>query len=95
MNTLDRDALALTPEQLEDLTVAERINHETRANPASPYTNKIIGVWHGEVVAVGETRDEVYDHLLALGDSDFQAIVREASADYDAPLRIGPLRGGR
>ena len=73
-------------EQEENLKVANRINRETRANPSSPYAGKYIGVWHGEVVVVGDTLDEVCDALDAMGDRDDEAVAIEASADYDTKI---------
>ena len=74
--------------QQKNLEVAERINRETRANPASPYAGKYIGVWHEEVVAVGETLDEVSKQLDALGDKNFEAVCIQASVDYDKPVML-------
>lgn len=73
-------------EQEKNLKVAKRINHETRANSASPYSGKYIGIWHGEVVVVGDTLDEVCDALDAMGDRDDEAVAIEASADYDSKI---------
>lgn len=94
MNLVDEAPLALTDEQKKNLEVANRINRETRADPDSLYAGKTIGVWHGQVVAIGDTLDEVSAQLDVLGDKNHEAIVREASADYDAPLWVFPFHGG-
>lgn len=73
----------LTDEQQKNLEVAQRINRETRSNPDSAYAGKTIGVWHEEVVAVGETLDEVCKQLDELGDVGQEAVVIEASRDYE------------
>lgn len=83
--------LQISDEQKKNLAVAERINRETRANPNSPYAHKYIGVWHQEVVTVGETLDEVCDRLTALGDTEHQSVVRAASADYEGKIAIWNL----
>lgn len=92
MNALANSELKMSAEQEKNLTVANRINRETRANPDSPYTGKFIGVWHEEVVAVGETLDEVSWQLDELGDKDFQAVCLGASIDYETPVMIWGLR---
>ncbi len=73
-------------EQQKNLEVAQRVNRETRANPDSAYAGKIIGVWHEEVVAVGDTLDEVCARLDKLGDVSNEADVIEASIDYEAKV---------
>lgn len=73
-------------EQEKNRKIAQRINRETRANPGSPYSGKYVGVWHEEVVVIGETLDEVCNALNAMGDHDDQAVAIEASADYDAKV---------
>ena len=80
--------LRLTPSetQQKNLEVAQRINRETRANAASPYAGKYIGVWHEEVVAVGDSLDEVSKQLDALGDENLEAVCIQASVDYDTKI---------
>ena len=78
--------ITTTVEQQSNLEVANRINRETRTDPASPYAGKFVGVWHGEVVVVGDTLDEVCDALDAMGDHEDQAVAIEASADYQSKV---------
>lgn len=92
MITFSNLELATSVEQEKNLEVANRINHETRANPDSLYAGKYIGVWHEEVVAVGETLDDVCQQLDELGDKDFQAVCLGASIDYETPVMIWGLR---
>ena len=80
----------LTPSQMQqkNLEVAQRINRETRADAASPYAGKYIGVWHEEVVAVGDSLDEVSRQLDALGDENLEAVCIQASVDYEKPVML-------
>ena len=78
--------MTTTVEQKSNLEVANRINRETRANSSSPYAGKFVGVWHGEVVVVGDTLDEVCDALDAMGDYEDEAVAIEASADYQSKV---------
>ena len=78
--------MTTTVEQKSNLEVANRINRETRANSSSPYAGKFVGVWHGEVVVVGDTLDEVCDALDAMGDHEDEAVAIEASADYQSKV---------
>ena len=80
--------LAPSETQQRNLEVAQRINRETRADAASPYAGKYIGVWHEEIVAVGDSLDEVSEQLDALGDENLEAVCIQASVDYEKPIRI-------
>ena len=80
--------MTITEEQKKNLAVAQRINRETRKNPRSPYNNKHIAVLHQQVVAVGESLEDVSRALDAMGDSNREGVCMAASADYDGPHMI-------
>ena len=86
MLTLTDSKFTPSDVQQKNLEVAQRINRETRANAASLYAGKTIGVWHEEVVAVGDTLDEVSKQLDALGDENLEAVCIQASVDYDTKI---------
>ncbi len=82
----------MTPEQEKNWEIALRINRETRATSGSPYEGKYVTVLNGEVVAVGDTLDEMTENLNALGVDYSQSVGIEASADYDRDYNIGGFR---
>lgn len=84
--------ITLTDERQKNLAFAREINRETRANPASPYVGKYIGVLHQKVVAVADTLEELDRQLDALGDTAHEAASLEASADYDRVYMIWEWR---
>ncbi len=88
MLTLTDSKFTPSDVQQKNLEIAQRINRETRANAASPYAGKYIGVWHEEVVAVGDTLDEVSKQLDALGDENLEAVCIQASVDYKKPVML-------
>ena len=69
-----------------------RLNRETRANPASPYAGKYVVIANCEVVTVGDSLDEITDNLEALGADPREAFYVQASANYNEPIWISPLR---
>ena len=75
-------------EQEKNFEVARRINREALADPNSVYAGKYIGVWHGEVVAVADSLDEVDALLNQAGAPIDEAAVLEASVDYDQTYMI-------
>jgi Family of unknown function (DUF5678) len=78
----------MNAEAQKDLELARRINHQARADPASPYAGKYVGILHHQVVAVANTLAEVEAQLEALGAGPKQGVCLEASADYDQTYRI-------
>lgn len=76
----------LSPQQQRDHAFARRINHETRANPGSPYAHKYLGIANEQVVVVADSLDEVEAQLDALGYGRDDSMLLEASADYDTPI---------
>jgi len=82
----------LTGEQAKNFEVARRINREARADPASPYAGKYIGVWRGDIVAVAGTLDEIVERLGRLPEPASQeAVWIEADVDYDQTYMIWEL----
>ncbi|MBI3951879.1 MAG: hypothetical protein HY314_15640 [Acidobacteria bacterium] len=77
--------LNLTEEQKQNEELARQINREARANPNSPYAGKHVGIVRGQVVAVGDTLDELMDLLEPIEPEPEHRHVVEASADYDTP----------
>ena len=80
--------LTMTEEQQKNLAVAQQLNHETRANPDSPYAGKYISVLHQQVVAVADSLDELDRRLEAIAEDTKDAIWIEASADHDHTYMI-------
>jgi hypothetical protein len=79
---------AMTEDRRRDLELARQINREARSNPASPYAGRYVGILHQQVVAIGDTLDEVEGQLEALGAGPREGLCLEASADYDQAYRI-------
>ena len=79
--------LMTTAEQEKNLSVGRQINRETRADHASPFAGKVLGIWHEQVVAIADSLDELEEQLEAIGVDD-DCVFIEASADYDTPIII-------
>ncbi len=78
-----------------DAEFGMRLNRETRANPNSPYSGKYVVIANSEIVTVGDSLDEITDNLEALGLNPREAFYVQASANYDEPMWITPLRENR
>ena len=85
-------ASALTTEQEKDQELARQINREARANPNSPFAGKYVGIFQQQVVAVGDSLDDLEAQFEALGIGPREGACIEASADYDEAYS---LWGGR
>jgi hypothetical protein len=81
-----------TEEYRQNEAVARQINHETRANPDSPYAGKHVGIVRGQVVAVADTLDELIRLLERIEPEAERRFSVEASADYDTPDYIWRAR---
>jgi hypothetical protein len=68
--------------------VARRINLETRADPSSAYTNKIVGLVNGEVVIVSDDLRTAISRLRELDPNNRSSFVFEASRDPDEVVRV-------
>ena len=75
-----------------DAEFGMRLNRETRANPNSPYAGKYVVIADGEIVTVGDSLDEITDNLEAMGRNPSESFYVQASANYDEPMWITPLR---
>ena len=62
--------------------VAERINQEAKANPASPYAGKFVGIANGKVVTVGDSFEEGLRLLRQAEPDNTRAYLLEVGADY-------------
>ncbi len=76
----------MTPDRNEAL--AQQINRETLANPASPYYGECIGIVGGQAVVVAETLDEMARQLDELNPDRSDSAWIEAGRDYDEPVYI-------
>jgi len=63
--------------------LASRINKETLADPASPYTGKFVGLANGQVAVVADDLDTVVRELQRLESDPQKTFCLEASLDYD------------
>jgi hypothetical protein len=68
--------------------LANRINKEARSDPQSPYAGKKVALANGEVVAVGDTWEEVIARLDQVQRDRRKTAVFDASADYDTPVWV-------
>jgi ubiquinone biosynthesis protein UbiJ len=71
------------PAQDLNRQLAQRINHEARTNPQSPYANKFVGIANGQVVAVADDLDELTRRLRQAEPDPRKCFWLEASRDYD------------
>ena len=62
--------------------VAERINQEVKANPASPYAGKFIGIANGKVVTIGNSFAEGLRLLRQAEPDNTRAYLLEVGEDY-------------
>jgi hypothetical protein len=79
---------ALTAAQERNRAVAESINAEALANPASPYAGKFIGVVGGAVAIVADSVDELGTALDRMGQAASDCFCIEAGRDYEEPEYI-------
>jgi hypothetical protein len=70
------------PEQ--DLELARSISREARANPASPYAHKYVGILDGKVVVVADSAEEGLRELRKIDPNRDRGLLIDASVDYDA-----------
>jgi hypothetical protein len=78
----------LGEERQQARELGRQINREARRNPNSPYSGKVIGILHGEVVIVADTLNEVAEVLERLEPDAQRRYFIDASADYDAQYTI-------
>jgi hypothetical protein len=76
--------MATSAEILEqNRTLAAQINQEARANPASPYAGKYVGLANGKVVAVADTLSETLCLLEQIEPDRDRRYCIQASRDYN------------
>lgn len=68
----------------DDLELARRVSREARANPASPYARKYVGILDGSVVVIADSADEGPRELRKIAPDRGQGLVVDTSVDYDA-----------
>lgn len=66
----------------QNRALAEQINQEARANPASLYAGKYVGLANGKVVAVADTLNEALSLLEQIEPDRTRRYCVEASRDY-------------
>jgi hypothetical protein len=67
-----------------NLELAAKINDDVRADPASPYAGKIVGLSSGQVVAVADTWDEIGERLDQIEPDAIRTYCFEAGVSYHA-----------
>jgi hypothetical protein len=68
----------------QNRALADQINREARANPASPYAGKYVGIANGLVVAVTDTLTDALKVLRQVEPDPSRRYCIEASRDYSA-----------
>ncbi len=66
----------------QNRSLADQINQEARANPASPYAGKFVGIANGQIVTVVETLSEALGVLRQVEPDPTKRYCIEASRDY-------------
>lgn len=66
----------------QNRVLAERINQEARANPASPYAGKYVGIANGQVVSIAATLTEALRLLEQIEPDRARRYCVNASGDY-------------
>jgi hypothetical protein len=79
---------SVTEVQEQNRTLARRINEEARADPASPYAGKKVGIANGQVVVVSDDWDDLASRLLQIEPDPRRTFCVEAGVDYDAVEEI-------
>jgi hypothetical protein len=70
--------------QEQDLELARKISREARADPASPYAHKYVGILDGEVVVTADSAEEGLRELRKIEPDRGKGLLIDASVDYDA-----------
>lgn len=68
--------------------LARQINQEARADAASPYAGKYVGIANGKVVVIADNLDEVAKQLRQADPDPARTLCFEAGLDYDAVQEI-------
>lgn len=83
---------AILQARKQNTEVAERINQEVKANPASPYAGKYVGIAGGRVVAVADSFEEGLRLLRGAEPDNTQTYLLEVGADYSKTEYIWETR---
>jgi hypothetical protein len=68
----------------QDLELARRISREARADPASPYARKYVGILDGQVVVTADSPAEGLRELRKIEPDRGKGMLIDASVDCDA-----------
>jgi hypothetical protein len=79
--------IGVQPEE-QDLELARKISREARADPASPYAHKYIGILDGNVIVVANWPEEGLQKLRQIEPDRGRGLLIDASVDYDAVVHI-------
>ncbi|MBV9866954.1 MAG: hypothetical protein JO316_16500 [Abitibacteriaceae bacterium] len=82
---------AMTEDQEKDWQFALEISRDTRSDPHSPYVNKLVGVFQQQVIATADSLEEMESKIKSLGIGTHEALVIEASVDYERTYMIWSL----
>jgi hypothetical protein len=74
--------------QEQDLALARNISREARANPASPYARKYIGILDGKVLVIASSPEEGLRELRKAAPDTGRGLLIDTSVDYDAVHEI-------
>jgi hypothetical protein len=79
-----------SPSTIQDQNreLALRINEEARADPASPYAGKFVGIVRGTVAVVANDLDELARAMNETGAPREETFCIEAGLDYEEPQYI-------
>ena len=70
--------------QEQDLELAQKISRKARADPASPYVHKYVGILDGNVVVIANSPEEGLRKLRQLEPDRTRGLLIDTSVDYDA-----------
>ena len=68
--------------------LSNKLTEEVRANPQSPYANRIVGIANGQIVVVGDDLDNVARRLRQAEPDPRKAFIWEADWDESDVVEI-------
>ena len=71
-----------------DLELARKISREARADPASPYAHKYVGILNGKVVVIADSPEEGLGELRRIEPDRDKGLLIDTSVDHDAVHEI-------
>jgi hypothetical protein len=72
----------------QDLALARRISREARADPASPYTHRYVGILNGKIVVIADSPEEGLRELRRIEPDRDKGLLVDTSVDHDAVHEI-------